>query len=87
MAQKATAAPRRRQAANAVQGRRKSCHFCKDKAAEVDYKNLGALRRHVSERGKIRSPRITGACRRHQRMVAAAVKRAREMALLPYASG
>jgi len=87
MAQKTTTAPRRRQAANAVTGRRKSCHFCKDKVAEVDYKTLGTLRRYVSERGKIRSPRITGACRRHQRMLAVAVKRAREMALLPYASG
>ena len=87
MAQKTTTAPRRRQAADAVSGRRKSCHFCKDKVAEVDYKNLSTLRRYVSERGKIRSPRITGACRRHQRMVAVAVKRAREIALLPCASG
>ena len=86
MAQK-TQTPRKRLGPGSAPGRRKSCHFCKDKAAEVDYKNLGALRRHVSERGKIRSPRITGACRCHQRMVAAAVKRAREMALLPYASG
>ena len=58
--------------------------FCKDKIAEVDYKNVGLLRRYISERGKIRNRRITGACRRHQRQVAVAVKRAREMALLPY---
>ena len=45
------------------------------------------LRRYVSERGKIRSRRITGACRRHQEQIAVAVKRAREIALLPYASG
>jgi len=64
--------------------RRKSCLFCKDKIAEVDYKNVNQLRRYVSERGKIRNRRITGACRRHQRQVAVAVKRAREMALLPY---
>ena len=64
--------------------RRKSCLFCKDKIAEVDYKNVHQLRRYVSERGKIRNRRITGACRRHQRQVAVAVKRAREMALLPY---
>jgi small subunit ribosomal protein S18 len=68
-------------------GRRKSCYFCKDKVDEVDYKNINQLRRYVSEKGKIRSRRITGACRRHQRQVAAAVKRAREMALLPYSSG
>lgn len=64
--------------------RRKSCSFCKDKIAEVDYKNVNQLRRFISERGKIRAPRMTGACRRHQRQVAVAIKRAREMALLPY---
>ena len=47
---------------------------------------MGALRRAVSERGKIRSARVTGACRRHQRQLATAVKRARELALLPYVS-
>ena len=51
---------------------------------EVDYKNITQLRRYISEKGKIRSRRITGACRRHQVQVAQAVKRAREMALLPY---
>lgn len=65
-------------------GRRKSCYFCKTKVAEIDYKNVNELRRYVSERGKIRSRRISGACRRHQRQVAVAVKRAREIALLPY---
>jgi small subunit ribosomal protein S18 len=64
--------------------RRKSCYFCKEKVEEIDYKNVNQLRRYISERGKIRSRRITGACRRHQRQVAVAVKRAREMALLPY---
>jgi small subunit ribosomal protein S18 len=65
-------------------GRRKSCFFCKGKVDEIDYKNIGELRRYISERGKIRSRRISGACRRHQRQVAVAIKRAREMALLPY---
>jgi len=51
----------------------------------VDYKDTVALRRCISERGKIKSRRVTGTCRRHQRQVALAVKRAREMALLPYA--
>jgi small subunit ribosomal protein S18 len=64
--------------------RRKSCLFCKDKIVEVDYKNANQLRRYISERGKIRAPRMTGACRRHQRQLAVAIKRAREMALLPY---
>src|SRR5262245_9802110 len=64
--------------------RRKSCVFCKDKVREVDYKNANQLRRHISDRGRIRAPRMTGACRRHQRQLAVAIKRAREMALLPY---
>ena len=53
----------------------------------IDYKNVTQLRRYVSEKGKIRSRRITGACRRHQNQVSIAVKRAREMALLPYVQG
>jgi small subunit ribosomal protein S18 len=74
----------RKRAPVAGPGRRKSCFFCKSKVDEVDYKNINELRRYVSERGKIRSRRISGACRRHQRQVAVAVKRAREIALLPY---
>ena len=64
--------------------RRKPCPYCRDKIDQVDYKDVGALRRFISERGKIRSRRITGACRRHQSQIARAVKRARELALLPY---
>ena len=64
--------------------KRRNCYFCKDKVAEIDYKNGVQLRRYISEKGKICSRRITGACRRHQVQVAQAVKRAREMALLPY---
>jgi small subunit ribosomal protein S18 len=64
--------------------RKKNCYFCREKVQEVDYKNFHQLRRYISEKGKIRNRRITGACRRHQRQVAVAVKRAREMALLPY---
>ena len=78
---------RKRAGAPASGGRRKSCFFCKDKVDEVDYKNAPQLRRYISEKGKIRSRRITGACRRHQNQVSRAVKRAREMALLPYVSG
>jgi small subunit ribosomal protein S18 len=65
-------------------GRRKPCAFCRDKVDVVDYKDFGTLRRAMSEKGKIRSARITGACRRHQRQLARAVKRARELGLLPY---
>src|ERR1700746_3319980 len=64
--------------------KRRNCYFCKEKVEEVDYKNIHQLRRYISEKGKIRSRRITGACRRHQNQVSVAVKRAREMALLPY---
>ncbi|MGH3010074.1 MAG: 30S ribosomal protein S18 [Gaiellaceae bacterium] len=75
---------RRRPGGPAGQIRRRNCFFCKDHITEIDYKNINQLRRYISERGKIRSRRITGACRRHQVQVAQAVKRAREMALLPY---
>ena len=65
-------------------GRRKPCQFCRDKIDVVDYKDFPTLRRAMSEKGKIRSARITGNCRRHQRQLARAVKRARELGLLPY---
>jgi len=65
-------------------GRRKPCPYCKDKIEQVDYKDTANLRRFISDRGKIRSQRLTGACRRHQSQIAKAVKRARELALLPY---
>jgi small subunit ribosomal protein S18 len=64
--------------------RRKPCPYCREKIDRVDYKDVPMLRRFVSERGKIRSRRITGACRRHQSQLARAIKRARELALLPY---
>ena len=60
-------------------GRFKPCPFCRDKVDIVDYKDLAALRRAISDKGKIRSSRVTGACRRHQSQLAIAVKRAREL--------
>ena len=65
-------------------GRRKPCLHCKEKIDRVDYRDIETLRKFISERGKIRSRRITGACRRHQSQIATAVKRARELAFLPY---
>ena len=65
-------------------GRFKPCPFCREKIDVVDYKDLSALRRAISDKGKIRSSRVTGACRRHQSQLATAVKRAREVGLLPY---
>jgi len=81
-----TQKPRRREGRRGGPGtgRRKSCPYCREKLDFVDYKEFSSLRRHMSERGKLRSARITGCCRRHQRQLAKAVKRAREMGLLPY---
>jgi small subunit ribosomal protein S18 len=75
---------RRDKKGQAGSGRRKPCQFCRDKVDMVDYKDVGTLRRAMSEKGKIRSARITGSCRRHQNQLARAVKRARELGLLPY---
>jgi small subunit ribosomal protein S18 len=79
-------ARRRRPRPTSGSRRRKYCYFCKEKIEQIDYKDYNQLRRYMSDRAKIRSRRTTGACRRHQRQIAVAVKRAREMALLPYLS-
>jgi small subunit ribosomal protein S18 len=62
------------------------CQFCADKTKKLDYKQIDLLKRYVTDQGKIRSRRETGACAKHQRMVAKAVKRARHMALLPFSA-
>lgn len=67
-------------------GKKKFCQFCADQTKYIDYKDVALLRRFMSDRGKIRARRVTGNCTQHQRMVATAVKNAREMALLPYSS-
>lgn len=66
--------------------KKKVCVFCRGKVCDIDYKDIELLRRFLSDRGKIRSRRISGNCRQHQRDVAVAVKNAREVALLPYTS-
>jgi small subunit ribosomal protein S18 len=86
LAKRTTTTRRPRSPERLTGGRRKSCHFCRDKVDQIDYKDFQSLRRFLSDRGKIRSRRITGACRRHQNQLATAVKRARELALLPYVS-
>jgi len=68
-------------------GRRKVCRFCAEKAAKVDYKDQQQMKYFLTERGKIIPRRISGNCAKHQRQVATAVKRARMLALLPYAVG
>ncbi len=64
--------------------RRKVCAFCVDKVKHIDYKDHQRLRDFVSDRGKILKSRMTGTCVRHQRKLAAAIKRARQVALLPF---
>ncbi|MGD8627066.1 MAG: 30S ribosomal protein S18 [Anaerolineae bacterium] len=64
--------------------RRKVCAFCLEKTKTIDYKDIAMLRRHLTDRGKIRSRRKTGTCAKHQRRLAIAVKRARHLALLPF---
>ncbi len=65
--------------------KKKVCRFCTQRgAAVIDYKNIQLLRSFIDERGRIKKARQTGTCRRHQSRMAQAIKRAREMALLPY---
>lgn len=67
--------------------RRKGCRFCADSTLKIDYKETKGLRYFVSERGKIVPRRISGNCAEHQRKVTEAIKRARNIALLPFTSG
>ena len=64
--------------------RRRVCHFCVDKAVDIDYKDVPKLSRYVSDRGRIQPRRRSGVCARHQRMLSSAIKRARQLALLPF---
>ena len=64
--------------------KRKNCSFCADKIEIIDYKDAQKLRKYLTEAGKILPRRITGNCAEHQRVLARAVKRAREASLLPY---
>ena len=64
--------------------RRKVCAFCVDKVEHIDYKDVARLRRFITERGKILPRRISGNCAKHQRQVTVAIKRARNIALLPF---
>ena len=69
-----------------TRGRIKVCRFCEDKALKVDYKDERMLRRIVTERGKVIPRRMSGTCARHQRSLVTAIKRARNIAILPYAA-
>ena len=67
------------------QPRKKFCQFCKENTQFIDYKDVALLRKYMTDRGKIKPRRVTGACTQHQHDIATAIKRAREMALVPYA--
>ena len=64
--------------------RNRECRFCVDKIEHIDYKDIMLLRRFLSDKGKIKPRRSTGTCAKHQRWLAAAIKRARFVALMPY---
>ena len=67
-------------------GHKKICAFCAEKSEYIDYKDVAKLRRYLSERAKILPRRVTGTCAHHQRELTTAIKRARQVALLPYTS-
>jgi len=64
--------------------KKRVCSFCVDKVKDIDYKDAGRLRRYVSDRGKILPRRMSGNCARHQRQLTVAIKRSRNMALIPF---
>ena len=64
--------------------KRKNCNFCMDRLEVIDYKDVSKIKRYLTEAGKILPRRITGTCAEHQRMLAKAIKRAREAALISY---
>ena len=68
----------------AKRAKKKVCVFCVDKVDQIDYKDTAKLRRYVTERGKIVPRRISGTCAKHQRQLTTAIKRARQIALLPF---
>lgn len=65
-------------------GRKKVCAFCVEKATEIDYKDVPKLKKYITERGKILPRRISGTCAKHQRTLTEAIKRSRNIALLPF---
>ncbi len=77
--------PSRGQRPRGRRKKRKVCNFCADKRRFVaDYKHISIIRNYLDDRGRIRKARQTGTCRKHQRKLARAVKRARQLALVPY---
>jgi small subunit ribosomal protein S18 len=84
---RARARKKARKAKKGMFQRRKVCRFCADKKLVLDYKEPKILRLFISETGKVTPRRISGTCAKHQRQLAVAIKRARQIALLPIAAG
>ncbi len=66
--------------------RKKVCSFCANKSNTIDYKDINQLNKHITDRGKILPRRVNGNCSKHQRELTIAIKRARQVALLPYSA-
>ncbi|HLS52672.1 MAG TPA: 30S ribosomal protein S18 [Tissierellaceae bacterium] len=66
--------------------RKRVCSFCAEKSERIDYKDINKLKKYVTDRGKILPRRISGNCSKHQRELTTAIKRARQVALLPYSA-
>lgn len=81
----AIAKPRPKRKKRRIFHRRKVCRFCADQSLAIDYKDPKSLKYFITERGKIIPRRISGTCAKHQRALTHAIKRARTIALLPYA--
>ena len=64
--------------------RRKVCNFCANKVEAIDFMDEATLKKYISENGKVLPKRMTGTCAKHQRELTTAIKRARQLALLPY---
>ncbi|NLV77430.1 MAG: 30S ribosomal protein S18 [Tissierellia bacterium] len=75
-----------RQVQRRFRPRKRVCTFCADKTATIDYKDVNTLKKYVTDRGKILPRRISGNCAKHQRELTRAIKRARQIALLPYSA-
>ena len=77
-------AEKRQQKQERQQRKPRYCYFCKNKIKDIDYKDVDNLKRYVSDKGKIRARRVSGACAQHQHHIAKAIKRARQMAVISY---
>lgn len=89
----ATGSSRQRQGGGGQKGKKKAfyrrrsrkvCEFCVDKDVRIDYKNIDMMQKYITDRGKIKPRRMSGCCAKHQRKLTVHLKRARELAVIPY---